>query len=688
MKTATKSRRSRIAAPAANLFEEMFVDWFAGGGGASKGYEMATGRCVDVAINHDAAAIAMHTANHPNTRHIRDDVFHVDLIDASGRRKVGGAWYSPDCRHFSRAKGKKPVLKHIRGLAWVVVKSAKIHSPRILFLENVREFMDWGPVEHLRGTKPSAHEILTTSLTGRDLEKFKRGFKYTANGEPVMMPIKGREGETFRRFIRELRALGYVVEWRVLNCADYGAPTHRRRLFLVARRDGLPIVWPKPTHGPNGKLPYRTAAEFIDWFEPCPSILLTKEEAEHLRKTTGIRCNRPLAKKTRWRAAQGMMRFLLEHPEPFVAPGEYVNTGDFIVRVDHGGNHFRGQPVTQPLQTITGHHGYGLVSPTLVGTGGASYSAKPRTPAEPASSVLPNDRRAVVSTYMTRICQNGSEGTNTSDVRKPLTTITSKNEHCQTAAYLTSFHHSKSNESRCTHPEQPINTVDTSNRHGLVAVSLIGVGGRAGQSPPTTANAPLGTTTAKADRAVVVANMIQLNHGNKQWYAADEPLRTIPSQGNKFGVVYSHIVKYFGTGGGSCPSDPLHTITGKPRFGLVEVGTAPGFVLTDFELGRAKRLAKFMREEVGEAVGKHLIWVDPGDGGEAFPLVVAIVRGEPHIVVDICLRMLKPRELARCQGFPEDYILTGTQANQVARIGNSVPPQVVEALIRANYLEN
>lgn len=315
---------------------EIVVDSFAGGGGASLGIARALGRGPDVAINHDAASIAMHKANHPDGMHCTEDIWKISPAAVSKGRPVGLLWSSPDCKHFSRAKGGKPVEKRIRSLAWVVVKWAAEVRPRVIILENVREFEDWGPL----------------------IQKVVRGKRQILDdGSPVLIPDPTRKGHSFKRWAGRLRNLGYEVQWRVLNAADYGAPTHRRRLFLVARCDGQPIVWPKPTHCAPDKVnakwdfdgrdaapiatpraPWRTAAECIDWSIPCPSIFERKKS---------------LADNTLRRIAMGIRRYVLENPKPF------------IVQVNHGGADFRGQGVDDPLPTVTGKHGYGVVSPVI-----------------------------------------------------------------------------------------------------------------------------------------------------------------------------------------------------------------------------------------------------------------------------------------------------------------------------------
>jgi DNA (cytosine-5)-methyltransferase 1 len=272
------------------MMRELIIDSFAGGGGASTGITAALGRSPDYAINHDREALAMHAANHPETIHLSKNIWQVDPMEVVGRRPVGLAWFSPDCKHFSKAKGGRPVKREIRDLAWTVVLWAKRVRPRVILLENVEEFADWGPL------------VITD--------------------EGQWRPCPERRGATFKRWVGELRRLGYRVEWRELRACDYGAPTIRKRLFLIARRDGKKIIWPTPTHAaPNDrdviagrKLPWRTAAEIIDWSLPCHSIFLTRAEG----RAVGV--NRPLAEATMTRIAKGVKRYVLDAAQPFVIP--------------------------------------------------------------------------------------------------------------------------------------------------------------------------------------------------------------------------------------------------------------------------------------------------------------------------------------------------------------------------------
>ena len=327
---------------------ELIVDNFAGGGGASTGIELATGRSVDIAINHDPAAIAMHRANHPSSKHYCENVWDVDPVEACAGRPVGLAWFSPDCKHFSKAKGGKPVEKAIRGLAWVAIRWAKLVRPRVIILENVEEFTTWGP---LIGNRP----------------------------DPM------RKGQTFRRFVHALKRYGYRVEWNELRACDYGAPTIRKRFFLIARCDGLPIIWPEPTHGDPSTLfvasgilhPWRTAAEIIDWTIPCPSIYDRKK---------------PLCENTMRRIARGLRKFVLEHPQPYIVDDHIA---PFLIQyhTEQSGKEVRGQEVDKPLMTADSSNRYGLVTALLIKYYGQGEGQSLR---EPLHTITAKDRFGLV----------------------------------------------------------------------------------------------------------------------------------------------------------------------------------------------------------------------------------------------------------------------------------------------------
>ena len=327
---------------------ELIVDNFAGGGGASTGIELATGRSVDIAINHDPAAIAMHRANHPTSKHYCENVWDVDPVEACAGHPVGLAWFSPDCKHFSKAKGGKPVEKAIRGLAWVAIRWAKLVRPRVIILENVEEFTTWGPL-----------------LDNR--------------------PDPKRKGQTFRRFVHAIKRYGYRVEWNELRACDYGAPTIRKRFFLIARCDGLPIVWPEPTHGDPSTLfvasgilhPWRTAAEIIDWTIPCPSIYDRKK---------------PLCENTMRRIARGLRKFVLEHPQPYIVDDHIA---PFLIQyhTEQSGKEVRGQAVDKPLMTADSSNRYGLVTALLIKYYGQGEGQSLR---EPLHTITTKDRFGLV----------------------------------------------------------------------------------------------------------------------------------------------------------------------------------------------------------------------------------------------------------------------------------------------------
>ncbi|MGD7150443.1 DNA cytosine methyltransferase [Ralstonia pseudosolanacearum] len=466
-----------------DIAPELIVDNFAGGGGASCGIELALGRHVDIAINHDPEAVAMHAMNHPQTDHHCESVWDVNPLAVTRGRPVGLAWFSPDCKHFSKAKGGKPRDKRIRGLAWVALRWAALTRPRVIILENVEEFQTWGPL-----------------LAGGN-------------------PCPRRRGDTFRSFVRQLQEKGYAVEWRELRACDFGAPTIRKRLFLIARCDGQPVVWPEPTHGaPDSAAvktkrlkPWQTAAECIDWSIKPPSIF----ERE-----------RPLAEATQRRIARGLRRYVIDAAEPF------------IVKVNHGGDDFRGQRLSYPIQTITSKHGYGLVAPTLVQTGyGERPGQAPRAPG----------------------------------LDKPLGTVVAGGaKHALVSAFLAK-HYGGNYDGPGVSLGEPASTITTTDHHALVAAQLVGCGGRAGQSRPRDASEPVQTITAKGDTTVVTSHMVK-RYGTITGSEAGAPMPTVTSADNHIGEVRAFLVKYYSEGGQDQDCrDPMHTIPTKDRLGLVTV---------------------------------------------------------------------------------------------------------------------
>lgn len=464
-----------------DFFEEMIIDNFAGGGGASTGIELATGRAVDVAINHDPDAILMHRTNHPQTRHYCESVWDVDPWEVTRGRPVGLAWFSPDCKHFSKAKGSKPVDRNIRGLAWIVLKWAGTVKPRVIILENVEEFQTWGPV--------------------------RKG-----------KPMKSRRGETFRKWKEQLQVLGYEIEHRELVAADYGAPTIRKRFFLIARCDGKKIIWPERTHAPkdseevkSGKCkPWRGAAEIIDWTIPCPSIFDTTDE---IKEKYGIRAVRPLAVNTQKRIARGIEKFVLQNKEPFIVPIGYgerkgqaprvhdikepvstvVSSGKqylcqpelspFIVQVNHKGEQFRGQELKEPIPTITGKHGYGLATPVMTAIAVSKAEQCLAMPSliqyhteqservrgqgmdEPIMTLDAANRYGLSVAYLAEYFQNGRP----LDVKSPLHTSTTKDRECVVETFISKFYKTGIGQK----PDEPLHTVTTSAGHfGIVTVKM------------------------------------------------------------------------------------------------------------------------------------------------------------------------------------------------------------------------
>ncbi len=369
----------------------MIVDSFAGGGGASTGIEQATGQPVDVAINHDPEAIAMHKANHPHTKHFCESTWVVDPREATGGKQIELAWFSPDCTHFSKAKGSRPVDKNIRGLAWVVVRWAATVKPRVIMLENVEEFQEWGPL--LQSGKPDPK----------------------------------RKGRTFKSFVNALKRQGYHVDFRELRACDYGAPTSRNRFFMVARCDNQPVRWPEPTYGDPespavraGKLkPWRTAAEILNWNRPCPSIF---ETAEEIKAKYGLRAVRPLADKTMGRIAKGVQKFVIDSPKPFVLPN---STAAFLIQYHsyHGdGLRGRGQEVTKPLLTIDTNPRYALVFSHLIKLKGSNIG-QPIT--EPLQTITAGGLHfGEVRTFLTHY-YGASVGSKTTE---PLPTVVSRDK--------------------------------------------------------------------------------------------------------------------------------------------------------------------------------------------------------------------------------------------------------------------
>jgi DNA (cytosine-5)-methyltransferase 1 len=612
----------------------LIIDNFAGGGGASTGIEAALGRAVDIAINHDEQAIRMHEVNHPGTRHIRNNIWQIDPRDVTGGAPVDLAWFSPDCKHFSKAKGGKPREKSIRDLAWVVVLWAEKVRPAVILLENVEEFRTWGPIDD-------------------------EGY-----------PIKERAGETFDKWCRSLRKAGYKLQFRELRACDYGAPTIRKRFFMVARCDGKPIVWPEPTHGKPGspevlsgkRLAWRTAAEIIDWSIPCPSIFDRKK---------------PLAEKTLRRIAHGIMKFVVNNPRPFIVPLTHHQAGA------------RGASVDQPMATVTGanrgEHAVVVPHVTKFRNGAVGHDIE-----EPLHTVTANSfvKRpggsaplGLVEAHCAPFASYAQQGGANRSVEDPLHTVTASDGDHNTivAAHLVQMGYGERDgqEPRALDAEKPIGTVVAGgNKFGAVCAFMQKF---ASGNAPTGADDPTQTVEGHAKHSVVCAHLEQANGGpNNDKLAgrrADDPLSTIATTGSQQRLVTSNLVKLRGTCAHGQPTDePLHTISA----GGTHMAEVRAFLL------------KYYGTDQDPQLDEPLHTVTTKD---RYGLVTVTIAGEEYVIVDIGMRMLTPRELFNAQGFPPDYIIDRdasgdpiTKTAQVAKCGNSVCPPLSEALVRANVV--
>jgi len=489
---------------------EITVDNFAGGGGASTGIEMATGRSVDIAINHDPQAIRMHKMNHPSTEHYCESVWDVDPVKACRGRKVGLAWFSPDCKHFSKAKGGKPVDKKIRGLAWIVLKWAALVKPRVIMLENVEEFQTWGPI--------------------------RKG-----------KPIKERKGETYWKWREQLEGLGYEVKTKELIAADYGAPTKRKRFFMVARCDGKPIVFPKPTHAPRdseavkkGLLqPYAPAANIIDWDIPCKSIFGRKK---------------PLAENTMRRIARGLEKFVFNNPEPFILKFQQNSIG---------------QDLKSPLDTVMpGARRFGLITPLITQIGQTGFTKdRSKSVKDPITTVVSKNEHCLIEPYLMVNTSNHSCG----DVQEPTYNITTGNHHALVAPTLIQYHsETQKNEVRGQGMQEPIMTLDSSNRYGLVSAFINKYYGGTYQGGGSDASEPLHTVTAIDHNALCTAHIIQMNN-NMVGTDMKEPVNTIVAGPGHIGEVRAFLIKYYGQGVGQETKEPLDTVVSKDCFGLIVI---------------------------------------------------------------------------------------------------------------------
>ncbi|MGN2380197.1 DNA cytosine methyltransferase [Pseudomonas juntendi] len=607
--------------------DEIVVDFFCGGGGAGTGLEMGLGRPVTVAKNHSPAAISMHTANHPAARHFTTDVFEGDPDEECQGRPVGWFHMSPDCTHHSQAAGGQPRKREIRNLSWIGLKWGGKKKPRVISLENVKQILQWGPLIAKRD-----------KATGRVM---KLDGTVAAIGERVpvqqqfLVPDPKRRGITWRRFVQLLEGMGYQVEWRIIKACDFGAPTSRERLFMIARCDGQPIVWPEPTHAKHpakGQQKWRTAADCIDWSVPSKSIFGRKKE---------------LAAATLRRVAKGMKKFVLDNPQPFIVP--IANWSGELT-----------QSAAEPLRTVTSWPrggSFAVASPTLVQTGyGERAGQQPRVPG----------------------------------LDQPLGTVVAGGvKHALSSAVILPATHQGA--VRVNDPGEPLPTVTAANRGELMMASpvMIGAGGPVYAGKPAPADQPMGTLMTQNHRALVTAFIEQANGGFNTTPAkgADEPLTTVTNTGSQQRLVTASLATLRRNCVGRPVDDLVPTMTaGAEHHALVEYKLSP-----EHEEG-ALRVAAFLISYYGtentSAADAPAPTVTTKD---RLGLVTVFVKGTPYVVVDICLRMLQPHELYRAQGFPASYIIDKgadgkpfTKTEQVHMCGNSVSPPPMAALARAN----
>lgn len=471
-----------------SLVDEIIVDNFAGGGGASTGIELATGRRVAIAINHDPDAIRMHRTNHPYTEHLQASVWDVDPVAVCRGRSVGLSWLSPDCKHFSKAKGAALVDRKIRGLAWITLRWAAKMRPRVIILENVEGFQTWGPV--------------------------RRG-----------KPVKKLAGTTFRKFISQLEALGYTVEFRELVAADYGAPTSRKRFYMIARCDGKPIVWPNPTHsktGADGLPKWRSAAEIIEWSLPCPSVFASKAE---IMERYGLKAVRPLAKNTMRRVIRGVEKFTIRSGKPFIVQQKFQNAA---------------QNIEKPLTTVTAVGAHELCKPLLAPVTVTNTSnSVGATVGEPMNTVRTGGGggQMMVTPFLAEC--NHSGGGHIAPVGDAYKTITAKHTGGIVAPSLIQYHTEQTESVRASGLGAPINTVDASNRYGMTCANLVEyyTGGR-----PLDITDATHTVTSHDREAVVAAHAVKFK-GDNLGHGMNEPMQTVTTSAGEFALCKDHLAK-------------------------------------------------------------------------------------------------------------------------------------------------
>ena len=644
--------------------DEIVVDFFCGGGGAGTGLEIGLGRAVNVAKNHSPQAISMHTMNHPGAQHFTTDVFEGDPDTECGGKAVGWFHMSPDCTHHSQAAGGQPRKREIRNLSWIGLKWGGKKRPRVISLENVKQILQWGRLIAKRD-----------KATGRVV---KLGGDVAAPGEVVpvgqqfLIPDPKQRGRTWRRFVALLEGMGYVVEWRVIKACDFGAPTSRERLFMIARCDGQPIVWPEPTHAKNpvkGQQKWKTAADCIDFTDLGKSIFGRKKD---------------LAPATLRRVAKGMKKFVIDSAAPFIVPianwsgeavqsaGEplrtitsYPKVGAFsvvspiIAPATHQGSDRINDPL-EPLPTVTcANRGeLTLISPVMVGAGGPVYAGHPVAADKPVGTLMTRSHRTIAAAHLVKFRFDDAGKA----LDEPLPTITSGGNYQRPAG--------------------------AAHAMGISTVFMAQMNGGFNATDAKSIEDPMTTVTnTGSQQQLVAANLVHLR-GNCDARDLNDPLHTVSAGGQHHGLVSAFMERAFGGSVGQGLEDPAPTITagGGGKSSLVSLTLSP-----EHEAG-ALRVAAFLISYYGtentSACDSPAPTITTKD---RLAMVTVMVKGTPYVIVDICLRMLKPTELYKAQGFPADYIISHgadgkpfTKTQQVHMCGNSVSPPPMAALARAN----
>ena len=683
--------------------DEIVVDFFCGGGGAGTGLEMGLGRAVNVAKNHSPQAISMHIVNHPGAKHFTTDVFDGDPDTECGGKAVGWFHMSPDCTHHSQAAGGQPRKREIRNLSWIGLKWGGKKRPRVISLENVKQILQWGRLIAKRD-----------KATGRVV---KLDGNIAAPGEVVpvgqqfLIPDPKQRGRTWRRFVALLEGMGYVVEWKVIKACDFGAPTSRERLFMIARCDGQPIVWPEPTHAKNptkGQQKWKTAADCIDFTDLGKSIFGRKKD---------------LAPATLRRVAKGMKKFVIDSAAPFIVPianwsGETVQSADqplrtvtsypkggafsvvspIIAPATHQGSDRINDPL-EPLPTVTcANRGeLTLIRPTLIQSGyGERAGQAPRVPGldQPLGTVVAGGIKHALTSSILVGAGGPTYAGHPVTVDQPVGTLMTRSHRAIAAAHLVKFRFNDAGKAL----DEPLPTITSGGNYqrpagaahamGISTVFMAQMNGGFNTTVAKDMEDPMTTVTnTGSQQQLVAANLVHLR-GNCDARDVNDPLHTISASGQHHGLASAFMERAFGGSVGQGLDDPAPTITagGGGKSSLVSLTLSP-----EHEAG-ALRVAAFLISYYGtENISACDSPAPTITTKDRLAMVTVMVKGTPYVIVDICLRMLKPSELYKAQGFPADYIISHgadgkpfTKTQQVHMCGNSVSPPPMAALARAN----